>query len=91
MNTPLRISEIANRLGRSQKTLESRVKTRLGITPAALYRRLRLALARKLLQETDIRISEIAIRCGYENASAMTRAFHHEFDQTPSELRRQNL
>ena len=52
-----------------------------------VYQRLRLNLARKLVAETDQSVSEIAGRCGYENASAMTRAFKREFSITPRDLR----
>lgn len=87
LEEPLRISEIAKELGCSQKKIETRVQSELGTTPQALYRRLRLNLVRKLATETDQSIAEITARCGYENASAMTRAFKAEFGYPPSALR----
>ncbi|MDG1521414.1 MAG: helix-turn-helix domain-containing protein, partial [Yoonia sp.] len=48
---------------------------------------LRLNLARKLVADTEQSIAEIASRCGYENASAMTRAFKAAFGVTPRNLR----
>lgn len=89
LETPLPISEIAKYVGCSQKTLENRMKTTLKASPQSVYLRLRLNLARKLVSETDQSISEIAGRCGYENASAMTRAFKAKFGQTPRNLRTQ--
>ncbi len=59
----------------------------LGTTPDAFYRRLRLNFARKLVVETEQSVAEIAGRCGYENASAMTRAFKQTFGQVPRDLR----
>ena len=47
----------------------------------------RLGQARKLLQETEWSVAEIALRSGYENASAMARAFRAEFGVSPSALR----
>lgn len=44
-------------------------------------------LARKLVADSDQSIGEIASRCGYENASAMTRAFKATFGVTPRKLR----
>ena len=64
------------------------MKADLGATPATIYRRLRLIQARKLLLETDISVSEIATRTGYENASALTRAFKAEFATTPRTMRK---
>lgn len=84
---PLPIAAIADKVGCSQKTLETRVKSELGVAPSGLYKRLRLAKARKLLQETDFAVSDIALRCGYDNPSAMTRAFRSEYGQSPRELR----
>lgn len=87
LETPLSIPEIARRVGQSQKTLESRMKADLGAGPAKVYRRLRLNLARKLVSETDLSIGEIALRAGYEDPSALTRAFRSEFGQSPRDQR----
>ena len=84
---PLPIAAVAKHVGCSQKTLETRMKAELDAGPQAVYQRLRLNLARKLVAETDQSVSEIAGRCGYENASAMTRAFKREFGITPRDLR----
>ncbi|CUK08137.1 Carnitine catabolism transcriptional activator [Shimia thalassica] len=88
---PLPISEIARRTGRTQKALETRMKADLGASPAQVYRRMRLTFARKLVNETDLAISEIALRSGYEDPAAMTRAFRKEFGTTPRDLRRNSL
>lgn len=87
LEAPLPIPEIARRVGRSQKMLEARMGSDLGAGPARVYRRLRLNLARKLVAETDLTVSEIALRAGYENPSALTRAFRAEFNTTPRALR----
>ena len=88
LEQPLSIAEIANKVGSSQKLLEVRMQSELQDTPTAIYRRLRLNLARKLVVETDQSVSEITSRCGYENASAMTRAFKAQFGCTPRQLRK---
>ncbi|NVO55844.1 helix-turn-helix domain-containing protein [Rhodobacteraceae bacterium B1Z28] len=87
LETPLTVSEIANRVGRSQKALAVRMNAELGAGPAQVYRRLRLNLARKLVTETDMTIGEIALRAGYDDPSALTRAFKTEFGVTPRALR----
>ncbi|WP_120500665.1 GlxA family transcriptional regulator [Roseovarius sp. EL26] len=87
LETPLPLRQLAKRAGCTQKSLERRVRSELGTTPQTVYRRLRLNLARKLVIETEQPILEVAYRCGYENASAMTRAFKAEFDCTPRSLR----
>jgi transcriptional regulator GlxA family with amidase domain len=87
LEEPLPIAEIARRSGRTQKSLEARMQAELGASPQQVYRRMRLVLARKLVTETDLPVSEIALRCGYQDASAMTRAFRAEFGTTPRDLR----
>jgi transcriptional regulator GlxA family with amidase domain len=89
LERPLSVGDVALQVGCTQRTLEQRMRAELNVTPQAVYRRLRLTLARKLVCDTDQRVTEIAARCGYENASAMTRAFKAEFDQTPRQLRSQ--
>jgi len=88
LETPQAITDIARIVGASQKRIEARIQAELGTTPQALYKRLRLNLARRLAEETEHSIAEIAARCGYENASAMTRAFKSEFGETPTTLRK---
>ncbi|AZV78401.1 GlxA family transcriptional regulator [Parasedimentitalea marina] len=90
LERPVSIADIAQLVGCTQRTLEQRIRAELKATPQAVYRRLRLNLARKLVSDTDQRVTEIAARCGYENASAMTRAFKAEFDLTPRQLRSQS-
>lgn len=87
LESPLPVSEIARRVSRSQKALSVRMKAELGAGPAQVYRHLRLNLARKLVAETDLSIGEIALRAGYDDPSALTRAFRAEFGTTPRALR----
>ncbi len=87
LEDPLPIGQIARHLGVTQKTLETRMQAEMACTPQQMYQRLRLNLARKLVLDTDLSVSEIALRSGYENASAMTRAFKAKFDQTPRLMR----
>lgn len=87
LERPLGIAELARRIGRGQKDLEQRFRRDLDAPPRTVYRRLRLVRARALITETDLPVSEVALRCGYTDASAMTRAFRGEFGTTPRALR----
>lgn len=84
---PLSIPEVARQARIAQKSLEARMRAELGAGPSQVYRRMRLNLVRKLVSETDLAVTEMALRAGYENASAMTRAFRREFGATPIQLR----
>lgn len=87
LETPLAVAKVASRVGHSQRALELRFRNELGATPRNVYRRLRLLAARRLVDETEIPVSEIAVRCGYTDPSAMTRAFRQEFGLTPRAIR----
>lgn len=87
LETPLPVPELAHRLGSSQKALERRFLADLGAPPNQVYKHLKLAAVRRLLQATDLQIAEVGLRCGYNNPSAMTRAFVQEFGLTPQALR----
>ncbi|MEQ9692920.1 helix-turn-helix domain-containing protein [Shimia sp. SDUM112013] len=88
LEDPLPIGEVARRAGRTQRALESRMVAELGAPPVRVYKRLRLNLARKLVLETDLSVREIAVRSGYTDPAAMTRAFKTEFGVAPRDLRR---
>ena len=88
LEEPLLISDIAAQLGRSQRHLEIQVRAKMGANPQVIYRRMRLALAHSLAVEAQVSVAEIAVRCGYQDASAMTRAFRVEFETTPQAVRR---
>ncbi len=88
LEEPLLISDIAAQLGRSQRHLEIQVRAKMGANPQVSYRRMRLALADSLAVEAQVSVAEIAVRCGYQDASAMTRAFRVEFETTPQAVRR---
>ncbi|MCV2867535.1 helix-turn-helix domain-containing protein [Defluviimonas sp. WL0002] len=84
---PLPLPEVARKLGVGLRELESRFAAELGAGPRSVYRSLRLSAARRYVEQSTYPVSEIALRCGYRDASAMTRAFSAEFGVTPRDLR----
>lgn len=87
LEVPLSVIAVARRVGQTQRRIEQAFRRELGATPRTVYRRLRLLEARKMVDQTDLRVAEIAVRCGYASPAAMTRAFAAEFSQTPRALR----
>ena len=85
---PLSLDVLARQLSCQSRTLDRRFRARLGAPPGTVYRHLRLASARKLLEGTNLGVAEIAVRCGYESPAALTRAIRREYGVTPSGLRR---
>ena len=56
-------------------------------TPVMYVNVIRIELARRLLSEKNISISEVSERCGFENLSYFTKTFKKYTGVTPSELR----
>lgn len=88
VEAPLTIDVLAARVGISQRALERLFRDGTGQSPAQVYRAIRLAEARRRVEGTRASIAEIAQRCGYADATAMTRAFKATFGAPPSALRR---
>lgn len=86
---PLPVSKLAAEAGLSQRRLQDLFSQEFGTTPSVVYRRIRLATARHLVSDGSLAIGEIACRCGYQNVSAMIRAFVSEFGIPPGKLRRE--
>jgi len=82
----VRASEIAARLGLSQRTSARRLASE-GVTFSAVLESLRVDLAREYLSDPDLSISRIAWLLGYEEVSAFTRAFKRGTGKTPRETR----
>lgn len=87
LETPLPIAEIAAAAGVSQRTLEAACQAAGADSPRALYRTIRLEEARRWVETSTASIAEIAGRCGYQDASAMTRAFRKAYGVAPRGLR----
>jgi transcriptional regulator GlxA family with amidase domain len=88
---PWTIDAIAEGVGLGRRTLELACRTHAGLSPARIYRAIRLAEARRRLEQTRESIAEISLRAGYRDATAMARAFKAEFGITPSDARGQRV
>lgn len=87
IEAPLPIAAIASRCGTTQRALETVFRRETGQSPRDIYIALRLRAARRLVEQTRLSISEIAMRTGYEDASAFTRAFRRAYGHPPRGLR----
>ncbi len=91
VENPLPIARIAAELGVGRRALEQAFRSHGSQSPARLYRAIRLSEARRRLEQTRDSVAEIALRSGYRDATAMTRAFKAEFGLTPSAARRASV
>ena len=82
-----RMSEVAGKLGLTQKTLARRL-TSEGLTFAGILRNVRIALANRHLADKELSISQIAWLLGYQDVSAFTNAYRRWTGHAPRMSRR---
>ena len=80
------IDEIAAKLGMSTSTLHRRLKDE-GQSFGEIKEERRRNLAISLLKNSELPISDIAVRVGYAEPSAFYRAFHRWYGDTPASVR----
>jgi AraC family transcriptional regulator of adaptative response / DNA-3-methyladenine glycosylase II len=80
-------ASLADRLGVSARHLRRLFTTQLGVTPDGLARSARAHFARRLLDETDLTITEIAFLAGFGSLRQFNRVCREVFRASPSELR----
>jgi AraC-like DNA-binding protein len=68
--------------------LNRKIKSITGITTQQYILRIRMEYAKHiLLNSPDLTISEVAYKCGFEDAASFSRAFRRTFDKSPSQMR----
>jgi AraC-like DNA-binding protein len=83
----LRIEDIAKKAGLSVYQFEQRVQKLFQMSPLQLLHKLRLDEATRLLRETDLSLSEIALQTGWCDQSAFTRHFSRYSGMAPGRFR----
>jgi AraC family transcriptional regulator, regulatory protein of adaptative response / DNA-3-methyladenine glycosylase II len=80
-------AELGARLGVSARHLRRLFTAHLGVTPDGLARSARTHFARRLLEETDLSVSEVAFAAGFGSVRQFNRACRDVFRMPPRELR----
>ena len=73
----------------SPRQFSRRVKQLTGLDVTHFIRSRRIFKAVQLLKNTELPISEIYIKCGFESANYFTRVFHKQMGMTPTQYRKQ--
>ena len=81
------VDDLSDHLGVGTRRLRRLFADEVGASPAAIARSRRAHLARRLLDETDLRIVDIAFTAGYQSLRQFNHAMKSTFGRTPSELR----
>lgn len=81
------IEELAGRLGVGDRQLRRLFLQHVGASPIAVNRSRRAHFAKKLLEQTELRVTEIAFAAGYASVRSFNDHFKRVFRATPSEVR----
>ena len=84
----MKTEEIAGRLGLSARQLNRLFQRHLGAPPGAVVRTHRLHFAKKLLDETDLKMADIAFSAGYGSIRRFNAVFRSTYGRKPTEVRR---
>lgn len=85
------LQELAEEKHFSMYYLSHIIKDFIGISFKELLNFSRVEISEKYLLETDMRVSEVALTCGFSATRYYVKAFENWYGQTPEEYRTQRL
>jgi LacI family transcriptional regulator len=88
VSTIVSVEEWATRVGVSRRVLERRFQAALNRSPHAMIQHERIGRAKSLLATTDLPVSIIAERCGYQSNERLTVNFRDSVGVPPARYRR---
>ncbi len=83
----LSLTRVAKTVNMSANHLSEKFKEVTGVNFVDYVARIRLGKARDLLQDRQLRISEIAFAVGFQSLSQFNRVFKKKFGKSPTEYR----
>lgn len=84
---PARIEALSDRLGVGSRHLRRLFLQHLGAPPRAIFETRRAHFARRLIDETDLAMIEVAFAAGYGSVRRFNAAMQRSFRMTPTQLR----
>ena len=82
------VDTLATRLGVGERQLRRLFRTHLGASPVAVAQTRRLLLAKQLLHETRLPMTQVAFAAGFGSIRRFNETFQTLYGRPPSELRR---
>jgi AraC family transcriptional regulator of adaptative response / DNA-3-methyladenine glycosylase II len=81
------MEKLAERLGVGSRHLRRLFLKHLGATPNAIAQTRRVHFAKKLIDETSLPMTELAIAAGYGSVRRFNAAIHKTYHRTPTQIR----
>lgn len=82
------VQAFAERLGVGARHLNRLFRRHIGASPVQVAHTHRIQRAKKLLDQTDLRMTEVAIQAGFGSVRRFNSAIFEVYGRTPSELRK---
>lgn len=82
------VGALAARLGMTERHLRRLFAKHLGATPVAVAKTARVQRAKRLLTETDLAMTEIALRAGFGSLRRFHAVFAETYHRPPGAIRR---
>ena len=84
------LAKLAESLGLSDRQLRRVIRSELGISPIELAQTSRLLLAKRLIAETQLPMTQVALASGFESVRRFNAAFQRVLDATVWPLKQQH-
>jgi AraC family transcriptional regulator, regulatory protein of adaptative response / DNA-3-methyladenine glycosylase II len=81
------VETVAERVGVGSRHLRRLFLRHLGATPAAVAQALRLHFAKKLIDETRLPMTQVALAAGFGSVRRFNAAIQHVYHRTPTQIR----
>ncbi len=88
IDQPLSLDFIAEKFSYSTRTLSRLFQNNLNTSFLQYVKLTRIIKAMELLLQTDLSVSEITFRCGYNNLSSFSYVFHKTVNISPADFRK---
>jgi transcriptional regulator GlxA family with amidase domain len=88
LGEPLDVAAMARHAGVSPRTFARRFREEVGTTPLQWLLAQRVLEARRLLEESDLPVEDVAWRCGFGTAASLREHFRRATATTPTGYRR---
>ena len=82
------LDDLAQELGVTSRHLRRAMHAELGVSPIELAQSRRLALAKQLLHDTPLPVTQVALSSGFGSVRRFNAAFQARFGRAPTEMRR---
>ncbi len=84
------LAELAAKLGITDRHLRRVFMTEFGVSPVQYLQTRRLLLAKNLLTDTELSVSDIALTAGFGSIRRFNDSFKNHYKLTPTELRKKS-